>query len=45
MDRIPLVNDTFSYKNLDVTVTDADEKSVNEIRVVVNEVNDEDKED
>lgn len=45
LDRIPLVNDTFSYKNLDVTVTDADEKSVNEIRVVVNEVNDEDKED
>ncbi len=45
LDRIPLVNDTFSYKNLDVTVTDADEKSVNEIRVVVNEIVDDEKDD
>lgn len=36
LDKIPLINDKFSYKNLDVTVIDADEKTVNEIKVIVN---------
>lgn len=38
LDRIPSINDTFSYKNLDVTVVDADEKTVNEIKIVVNDI-------
>lgn len=33
LDRIPQVNDNFSYKNLEIVVTDADEKKVNEIKV------------
>ena len=44
LDKIPLINDKFSYKNLDVTVIDADEKTVNEIKVIVNTTeSDEDK--
>ena len=44
LDKIPLINDKFSYKNLDVTVIDADEKTVNEIKVIVNPLErDEDK--
>ena len=37
MDKIPVKGDSFEYKNMTVTVTDADEKTVNEIRVVIND--------
>ena len=33
LDKIPVVGDKFTFKNLDVTVTNADEKTVNEIKV------------
>ena len=33
LDKIPSVGDKFNFKNLEVTVTNADEKTVNEIRI------------
>ena len=33
LDRIPQAGDEFDYKNLHVTVTRADQRKVNEIRV------------
>jgi len=35
LDRIPLKGDNFTYKNLFVTVTNADEKSVNEVKITI----------
>ena len=35
LDRIPQAGDTFDYKNLHVTVTKADQRKVNEIRVEI----------
>lgn len=35
-DRIPDTGDEFDFENLHITVTEADEKKVNEIRVVIN---------
>lgn len=40
MDKIPEVGESFTYKNLLVVVTDADEKEVKEVKISVN--NDED---
>lgn len=37
LDKIPDVGDSFDYKNLHIEVTDADNKKVNEIKVIVNE--------
>ena len=45
LDKIPDINDKFSYKNLDVTVVDADEKTVNEIKVIVNPLESDDDKD
>ena len=36
--KIPEVGDKFSFRNLDVTVTDTDERRVVEIEVIVNEI-------
>ena len=35
LDRIPQVNDSFDYRNLHVTVTRADQRKVNEVRVEI----------
>lgn len=43
LDKIPVNGDNFTYKNLYVEVTDADEKKVNEIKII--ELNEESKED
>lgn len=40
--KIPEVGDKFSYKNLDVTVTETDDRRVVEIEVLVNEIPEED---
>lgn len=40
--KIPEVGDKFSFENLDVTVTETDDRRVVEIEVVVNEVEEED---
>ena len=40
--KIPEVGDKFSYENLDVTVTETDDRRVVEIEVVVNEIVEED---
>lgn len=40
--KIPEVGDKFSFKNLDVTVTETDDRRVVEIEVLVNEIPDED---
>ena len=40
--KIPEVGDKFSFENLDVTVTETDDRRVVEIEVVVNEIEDED---
>ncbi|MEG0077754.1 HlyC/CorC family transporter [Anaerorhabdus sp.] len=42
LDHIPCVGETFSYKNLDLTVTKSDARKVNEVKVVVNEIVEED---
>ena len=42
LDRIPQNQDSFDYKNLHVTVTKADQRKVNEIKV---EIRDEEAED
>jgi len=39
--KIPEVNDKFSYQNLDITVTQTDDRRVVELEVVVNEIEDE----
>ena len=33
LDRIPVVGDSFDYKNMHIEVTDADAKKVNEIKI------------
>ena len=43
LDKIPVIGDKFTFKNLDVVVTNADEKTVNEIKVKLNKVEDDDK--
>ena len=35
LDKIPTIGDSFAYLNLNVEVTDADEKTVNEIKVKI----------
>ena len=40
-DKIPEIGDTFEFKNIKVEVTDADEKKVNEIKVTINQEQDE----
>ncbi len=45
LDKIPSINDTFSYKNLDVVVSDADEKTVNTIKVNVRPIESEEEKD
>ena len=40
--KIPEVGDKFSFENLDVTVTETDDRRVVEIEVIVNEIEDED---
>ena len=42
MDRIPQNQDTFDYKNLHVTVTKADKRKVNEIKVEIRDSETED---
>lgn len=37
-DKIPYVGDKFNYHNLEIEVTDADEKKVNEIKVTINDI-------
>lgn len=39
--KIPEVGDKFSYENLDVTVTETDDRRVVEIEVIVNEISEE----
>ena len=41
-DKIPDIGDKFDYKNLTIEVTDADEKKVNVIKVIVNEEKEDD---
>jgi len=43
LDRIPLVGDSFDYKNMHIEVTDADSKKVNEIKITFLEETQEDK--
>lgn len=45
LEKIPDKGDNFTYKNLNVTVTDADEKTVNEIKVQVLKEEEEKEED
>ena len=40
--KIPEVGDKFSYENLDVTVTETDDRRVVEIEVLVNDIEEED---
>lgn len=42
LDRIPLVGDSFDYKNMHIEVTDADSKKVNEIKITFLEETQED---
>ena len=37
LDKIPVVGDSFDYKNMHVEVTDADDKTVNEIKITFKE--------
>ena len=37
-DKIPDIGDKFNYQNLEIEVTNADEKKVNEIKVTINEI-------
>ncbi|SJZ75311.1 HlyC/CorC family transporter [Anaerorhabdus furcosa] len=45
LDHIPCVGEKFSYKNMDIEVTKSDARKVNEIKVIVNAVVDEDEKD
>lgn len=42
LDHIPKVSESFKFKNLDIVVTKADEKKVNEIKVIINEKEEDD---
>ena len=39
-DKIPKAGDSFEFRNMDIEVTDADEKKVNEIKVIIKPKND-----
>ena len=39
LDKIPAIGDSFDYKNMHVEVTDADSKTVNEIKITFKEEN------
>ncbi|MBQ1448430.1 MAG: HlyC/CorC family transporter [Erysipelotrichaceae bacterium] len=41
LDRIPEVGDHFRYENIEVTVTDCDDKVVNEVKVIIDQKQDE----
>jgi CBS domain containing-hemolysin-like protein len=42
LDKLPVIGDSFSYENLDISVTETDGHRVAYIRVTVNEIEDED---
>lgn len=43
MNKIPVVDETFVYKHLVITITDADQRKINQIKVEINEEKEADK--